>query len=137
MPETTAEAPPTGISPERGFAGSPLAQLTLARFRETWREPEAVFWIFLFPIIMAGGLGLAFRNRPAEVYRIGVTDAQVAKSFEDEKGLDALVMTAPEAQTALRTGRVVLLVSPASGSQGVVYQFDDTIPEARMARVIA
>jgi ABC-type multidrug transport system permease subunit len=136
-PESTAEIARSNAGPGRGLAASPLAQLTLARFRETWREPEAVFWIFLFPVIMAGGLGLAFRNRPAEVYRIAVTDAQLVKSFEEDKALNALLMTPAEGQTALRTGRVVLLVSPSAESKGVIYQFDDTIPEARTARVIA
>jgi hypothetical protein len=34
---------------------SPLAELTLARIRELVREPEAVFWvfIFIFPILLA------------------------------------------------------------------------------------
>ena len=40
--------------------------LCLARFREFYREPEVVFWGFVFPILLAVALGLAFRNRPAE-----------------------------------------------------------------------
>src|SRR5690242_21687252 len=49
-----------------------LAQLTLVRFREFAREPEAVFWTFAFPIILALGLGIAFRNKPADVVKIAV-----------------------------------------------------------------
>jgi hypothetical protein len=49
-----------------------IAQLTLSRFREFYREPEAVFWVFIFPILLAGGLGIAFRNRPAEASHIAV-----------------------------------------------------------------
>ena len=45
---------------------SPLVELTLARVRELVREPEAVFWVFVFPILLAGILGLAFRSRPPE-----------------------------------------------------------------------
>src|SRR6267154_1118263 len=41
----------------------PLVQLTLARMREFVREPEAIFWVFGFPIVMAFALGIAFRNR--------------------------------------------------------------------------
>ena len=48
---------------------SALAQLTLVRFREFIREPEAVFWVFVFPILLAAGLGLAFRSRPPDVLR--------------------------------------------------------------------
>ena len=29
--------------------GHPLVELTLSRFREFVREPEAVFWVFAFP----------------------------------------------------------------------------------------
>ena len=42
----------------RRWADQPLAQLTLVRFREFWREPEAIFWVFIFPILLAAGLGL-------------------------------------------------------------------------------
>ena len=44
---------------------SSLYQLTLTRFLLIVREPEAIFWIFVFPILLAVGLGIAFRNRPA------------------------------------------------------------------------
>src|SRR5207248_8330156 len=46
----------------------PLVQLTLARMREFYREPEAIFWVFGFPIVLAFALGIAFRNRgPGEL----------------------------------------------------------------------
>ena len=62
--EATSEA--------RSWRDRSLAQLTLVRFREFLREPEAVFWTFAFPIILALGLGIAFRNKPADVIAIGV-----------------------------------------------------------------
>ena len=40
----------------RGFMKSSMVQLTLVRFREFVREPEAVFWTFIFPILLAAGL---------------------------------------------------------------------------------
>ena len=48
---------------KRRLRDSQIAQLTLVRFREFVREPEAMFWVFIFPILMAAGLGLAFRSR--------------------------------------------------------------------------
>ena len=39
----------------------PLFQLTLARLREFYREPDAVFWVFGFPLVLAFALGIAFR----------------------------------------------------------------------------
>jgi hypothetical protein len=37
-----------------------LAQLTLLRVREFVREPEALFWALIFPVLLAAGLGVAF-----------------------------------------------------------------------------
>src|ERR1700724_2555132 len=56
----------------RGFMKSSMAQLTLVRFREFIREPEAVFWTFVFPILLAAGLGIAFRQRGPDKAQIGV-----------------------------------------------------------------
>ena len=55
-----------------------LAQLTLVRFREFIREPEAVFWTFLFPVVLAIGLGIAFRNKPADTIAVGMVRGSVA-----------------------------------------------------------
>ena len=52
--------------------GHPLVELTLARVRELMREPEAVFWVFVFPILLAGILGLAFRSRPPDALPVAV-----------------------------------------------------------------
>src|SRR6266478_7091248 len=42
------------------------------RLRELWREPEVIFWVFGFPILLALGLGIAFRDKPAEISRVVV-----------------------------------------------------------------
>src|SRR3712207_7771876 len=49
-----------------------LVELVRVRLREFLREPEAVFWSFVFPVLLASGLALAFRNRPPEVVKVGV-----------------------------------------------------------------
>jgi ABC-type polysaccharide/polyol phosphate export permease len=112
-----------------------LLQLTLVRFREFWREPEAIFWVFVFPILLAGGLGIAFRNRPAEVLHVGAGGPRLAASLRAEKSLRVDVVDANSGESALRTGRIVLLALP--GPQGVVYRYDDSNPEARTARLLA
>ena len=40
----------------------PLVQLVLFRIREFAREPEAVFWALLFPILLSVGLGVALAS---------------------------------------------------------------------------
>ena len=44
--------------PARSWRDGALVQLTISRLREVSREPEAIFWTFLFPVLMAAGLGL-------------------------------------------------------------------------------
>ena len=114
----------------------PLWQLTLVRFREFLREPEALFWVFGFPLLLAAGLGLAFRNTPAEVLSIGIVGTDRA-AFEQVPTLAVDPFPALEdGLRALREGRIALLVErPAGGN--VVYHYDDTNPEGRDARLRA
>ena len=118
------------------WADQPLVQLTLVRFREFWREPEAIFWVFVFPILLAAGLGLAFRNRPPEVIGIAAVTPELARSLRQEKLLDVEELSAPAAEEALRTGKVALFAAPSPGG-AVVYRYDDTNPEGRTARMLA
>lgn len=118
------------------MSNHPLAQLTLVRFREFTREPEAIFWVFIFPILLAAGLGLAFRNRPADVLKIAADSPALAQSLRAEKLLDVQEMTPTAGAGALRTGKVALLAEPGTGG-AVVYRYDDTNPEARTARMLA
>ncbi len=114
---------------------SSLYQLTSTRFRLFLREPEALFWVFVFPILLAVGLGIAFRNRPADVLDAGATTAQLASALASDKGLRATVIDEAHGTHDLATGRIVLLAI-ARGT-GVVYKFDDTNPDARSARLLA
>jgi ABC-2 type transport system permease protein len=114
----------------------PLVQLTLVRMREFLREPEALFWVFVFPILLAAGLGIAFRNRPADVLQIATVTPQLARSLGQEKLLDVEQLDPAAAEEALRTGKVALLVTPGPNG-AVVYHYDDTNPEGRTARMLA
>src|SRR5713101_5312341 len=93
------------------IADHPLVQLTLVRFYEFIREPEALFWVFAFPILLAAGLGIAFRNRPAEVLKIAVVTPELAQSLRQEKLLDVQQLESGAAEDALRTGKVSLLAT--------------------------
>ena len=70
------------------------------RFREFVREPEALFWVFVFPILLAAGLGLAFRNRPAEVLPVGALTPQLARALATEKSLSVEQLSEPAAEQA-------------------------------------
>ena len=123
----------------RPWSERSLAQLTLVRFREFIREPEAVFWTFAFPIILALGLGIAFRNKPADVVTIGAIHGTAARDsvvarLQHAHGLRVLSMDDSAAARALRTGEVALVVVASAG--GAEYRFDDTRPEGRSARAL-
>ena len=114
---------------------SSLYQLTMVRFRLFLREPEAIFWIFLFPILLAVGLGIAFRNRPADVLQVGATSSQLTQALIADKGLTAATMDEAEGTEELATGKILLLA--IQREDGVGYKYDDTNPDARTARLLA
>jgi ABC-2 type transport system permease protein len=114
---------------------SSLYQLTMVRFRLFLREPEAIFWIFFFPILLAMGLGIAFRNRPADVLQVGATTTQLTQALAADKGLTAATMDEAEGTHELATGRILLLA--IGRAEGVDYKYDDTNPDARTARLLA
>jgi ABC-2 type transport system permease protein len=127
--------------PRRHWTGHPLVQLTRVRYREFFREPEAVFWVFIFPVLLAAGLGIAFRNRAGErtgvaVVTAGPDAAQLAEALRRTEGLDVSLLTDSAAAEALRIGNVAVVVVPSARGQ-VEYRYDDSRPESRTARLLA
>ncbi|HEX6589430.1 MAG TPA: ABC transporter permease [Longimicrobiales bacterium] len=113
-----------------------LRELTLARVREFLREPEAVFWTFFFPVLMALALGIAFRDREPGPIPVGVErggPAEAAFAALDSAPSLAPRWVEPEAvDRALRDGDVALVVRATP--DGIVYRFDPSRDEARTAR---
>jgi ABC-2 type transport system permease protein len=114
----------------------PLVQLTLMRMREFIREPEALFWSMIFPLALAAGLGIAFRNRPPEILKVAAVTPRLADALRREKLLDVTQLTPELAERFVRTGKVALVAEPAADGS-VVYRYDDTNPEGRQARMLA
>ena len=117
-------------------ASRPLIQLTLLRFREFVREPEALFWTLVFPVVITTGLGVAFRNQAPDVMRIAAVTPAVADALSRDPLLHVDRLDMDAARRALSTGRVVLVAEPGANG-GIVYRYDDTNPEGRTARMIA
>ncbi|HMJ59503.1 MAG TPA: ABC transporter permease, partial [Gemmatimonadales bacterium] len=114
----------------------PMFQLALARMREFYREPEAVFWVFGFPIVLAFALGLAFRNTGPGQLQIGVApgggDSALAATLDSSPRLIAAVLDTATARLRLRSGRIALLVVPGDP---LVYRYDSTRTESGLARL--
>jgi ABC-2 type transport system permease protein len=118
-----------------GYAG-----LLGVRMKELFREPEVVFWIFLFPILLAFGLGIAFRNKPVE--RVNVVFAeqagsdklqQLLKSAPDSSKFNIQVQAPEQAANSFRLGKVDLEIVP-DGNGGAEYVYDPARPESVLAR---
>ena len=118
------------------LADHPLVQLTLVRVREFTREPEAVFWSLLFPVLITVGLGIAFQSRPPDVLKVATTSATLASSLRLEPGLDVVQLEPVAAARQLAIGGVVLLAEQSADGL-VTYRYDDTNPESRTARMLA
>ncbi len=65
---------------------SPLWQIVLSRVREFYREPEALFWVYGFPILLVVGLGIAFRNQPIEKIAVDIQAGPSAQSLVERAG---------------------------------------------------
>ena len=117
---------------------TPLRELTLARVRSFVREPEALFWTFGFPIMMALGLGIAFRERGAERVVVGVERGSVAERYapalRSAGGMEVRVLPPDSAERAIRKGDVAVVLA---GRDRLVYRYDPARTESRVARLAA
>jgi ABC transporter DrrB family efflux protein len=116
-----------------------LVELTSARMKEFLREPEAVFWVFAFPLLLAIALGFAFREKPPDKIPVGVVGsaATAAPTLTALSHSAVLLPKAyPEAagREALRTGKISLLIAPGPPA---VFRFDETRPDSHIARLEA
>jgi ABC-type multidrug transport system permease subunit len=119
---------------------SPLWQLTLARWRSFYREPSTIFWAFVFPIVLAMALGIAFRNRPPEPVWAAVQDGAGATALYDalkaSSDVKVMILDHEHAREALRTGKVSIVVVAENASAPRTYEYDPTRPESRLARSV-
>jgi ABC-type multidrug transport system permease subunit len=115
---------------------NPLLELVLARLREFFREPAAIFWTYGFPTVLALALGVAFSGGtvpkaiPIAVLS-GLRQAERVQVLTQDPGLHVEAMTDQEAQRRFQGARIVLAVS---GGDEARYQFDPTHPEAEAIR---
>ncbi len=125
-------------APRRRFVERPMAQLVLARLREFFREPEAVFWVYVFPILMIVGLGIAFRNQPAEHVIVdvesGPQSAAIITALTADPRFQVKICDSEECRLRLRTGKTQLVVSAVGSPVAYQYQFDPSRPENVVAR---
>jgi ABC-2 type transport system permease protein len=115
--------------------------LLWARILELKREPEVIFWIFVFPLLLAAGLGVAFRNKPVDVASAAIIDGVGAQktltmlrsSARKNSTIEAAILEREAALKAFHFGKYDLAIE--SNPDGTyTYYYDPARPESLLAR---
>jgi ABC-type polysaccharide/polyol phosphate export permease len=121
--------------------GRELLELTRVRVLLFLREPEAIFWVFVFPLVLAAVLGFAFRSGGVEPVRVGLlageASAILARALAADEHLE-LVHFEERAQARKKLERAALdaLLEPPETSGGRPrLSFDPARTEGESARL--
>ena len=139
--QQTPEAPAGASSKSlRNGRWAGFNHLLMARMKEMVREPEVLFWVFGFPLLLALGLGIAFRNKPADVTSIVVVAGPEAENTlallqasPQKSSIRAEVLDAGQAHRGFRVGKYDLVVE-SDGKGGLQYLYDPARPESVLSR---
>ena len=128
----------TETAPSRGFFERPLWLLTLSSFKEFYREPIALFWVYGFPLVLCLILGYAIRNKPVGKIPVIVVENSATTPLVDtlkrDARLEVTTATEEEARSKLRTAKAELAVLPSENAPGYLFLFDETRPESVLAK---
>ena len=121
-----------------------LRELVFTRIREFFREPEAIFWVYFFPVLLAVGLGLAFRNNPQSIVHVGILPSEHSTEaldlLQENLGFQSELVSSDEGHTKLASGRLDILVEVRKTQEKIQekkqnhYVFDPTRTASRVAR---
>src|SRR5215471_1222776 len=107
---------------------------------ELVREKEVIFWVFVFPLLLALGLGLAFRDKPAAVTNVAIIsgpgDRDTLQMLGRSPSHDSFHANIADNEVALRgfrLGKYDLVVRPLPDG-GYEYRYDPARPESVLAR---
>ena len=133
VPDPSRAPPPT-----RRGGRSALVELVRVRLLEFLREPEVVFWVYGFPVLLVATLGIAYRARPVPAVRVDVVEgagaaADAAALAVPTAGLAPSVRSRAEGLERLRTGRTDL-VAERVAAERLRYHVDPSRPESVLAR---
>jgi len=106
----------------------PFVQLFVSNLRQHYREPQALFWVYGFPLILMFGLGIAFsggrKAEPVKVDIVGDPESAAARELRERlKGpeFDARVLPEDQARQRLRTDKTALILKPTAEGFDFIY----------------
>ena len=139
--ETPIRTEPTqSLPPSRNGRWSGYSHLLMARMLELKREPEVVFWVFVFPLLLALGLGIAFRNKPGNAASVAIVEGLGSKDAHDllarsshQDQFKVQLLNEDEARKGFRLGKFDLVIEPGPNG-AVTYRYDPARPESVLAK---
>ncbi len=125
---------------ERNSRWSGFLQLLMARMRELKREPEVLFWVFAFPLLLALGLGVAFRNKPADKTSVVIVSGPAAQQALEmlrrspqRDSIRAEIADEAQALKSFRLGKYDLVVTRKENGS-FEYRYDPARPESVLSK---
>ena len=138
IPVKTEPASPA--PPRRNGRWSGYRHLLMARMLELKREPEVVFWVFVFPLLLALGLGIAFRNKPGDAISVAVVEgagslnAQSLLARSPQHAMFKVqTLNENDARQGFRLGKFDVVIEPGVNGS-LEYRYDPARPESVLAK---
>ena len=135
-------APKPAARAQKNGRWSGYSHLLFARLKELKREPEVIFWVFVFPLLLALGLGIAFRNKPADASPVVIVEGPGAQHALDllqqsphRAAVRPVILDQARALQDFRVGKFDVVIQP-DGNGGLQYRYDPARPESLLARTV-
>ena len=140
IPKSEKQPPALVVPALRNGRWSAYRHLLWVRLLELKREPEIVFWVFVFPLLLSLGLGIAFRNKPVGTTSVAVVASpNAAKTLTMLRGpagrsaIHATVLDREAALKGFRLGKFDLVVEP-NPDGSFTYDYDPARPESVLSQ---
>ena len=99
-----------------------------------------IFWVFVFPLLLAFGLGIAFRDKPTDVSVVAIVSGpgseralSLLKAAAPGARIRAGVVDRADALNRFRLGKCAVVIVPETDG-GFQYVYDPARPESVLAR---
>jgi len=116
---------------------SSFINLFLIQVRRFYREPEVIFWVIFFPIIMSWILGVAFSGKTVNIKTIAIVSVVAIHELPLQAKIDKLKtsfkildISEDEAIKMLKSGNILLYITIEDNE--MVYHFDKNNPDANL-----
>ena len=120
--------------------------LVIVQFKEFFREPAILFWALVFPLAIAGVLGIAFTKQAEPIRKIAIIKSENTENSKNLERLksqdDSLNQDEPQqfsffysaydsAEIKLKRGEISLFIEVAA-NDSLVFNFDPQNAEGRL-----